>query len=618
MPSFSLKMEQRNRQKLLGQYFSGKRIAEALFDLLGKPTGKNVIDPMCGQADLLIPFQNNNYINGIELDKEAFSKAIQFVNKDMIINSNAFDENTLYKLDINGYDIVITNPPYIRRENYKKAIDIIDGSLPVNDICHNLEIFTEKTSTLNKDQKDKICAYLNTVSGMTDIASFSIILCMILTRMEGYLALVVPDTWIGREYSTPVVALLKDLFKIEYIVNDINSVWFDGIAQVKTSLVIAKRTDASKAQNKITIIDVFKGSLSKDSIFSFLCKDQSIRDFLNTQQKGISHICEIQKISQNDFAIKSGIDVRSKLKVFCNGDSRFNNFESYGISCGQGFRSGANACFIFDRNGKKYVSRIGYLDRESLGYYFIPVIQNQKVLGDAYSINSDEKLSALLCINNRHACSSDICTIDSSLRELYVPVPLALEEYLSKAELYEIKGTPVPNLSAVKTNARRNVNNVRFWYHFPDFTPRHRGLIFIPRVNGSAIIARENPNNYVVDANFITFWNNKPDDNSEWLLAFLNSTWFSIMCEESGIVMGGGALKLDAVQLKKIPIPILDRKDIKKLSTLAHELKQSKIEESESIILQIDKIIFKKIGAADNASLQKIRQIRDDYLKRRS
>ena len=610
-------MEQRNRQKLLGQYFSGKRIAEALFDLLGKPTGKTVIDPMCGQADLLVPFQKKNHINGIELDKEAFSKAIQLVNKGSIINANAFDENTLYKLAVNGYDIVITNPPFIRRENYKKAIGVIEGSLPVDDICHNLVSFTKKTNTLNKEQKDKICAYLNSVSGLTDIASFSIILCMVLTRMEGHLALVVPDTWIGREYSAPVVDFLKELFKIECIVNDINSVWFEGIAQVKTSLVIAKRTDASKAQNNITIIDAFKGSLSKDSIFSFLCKDQSIRDFLNTQQRGIPDICEIQRISQNDFAIKSGIDVTSKLKVFCTVTSRFANFESYGISCGQGFRSGANACFVFDRNGNENISKVGSINSETLRDYFIPVIQNQRVLGDTYSINSDENLSALLCINNRYACSSDICTIDSPLRESYIPVPRALEEYLSKAELYEIKGTPVPKMSAVKTNARRKDNDVRFWYHFPDFTHRHRGLIFIPRVNGSAIIARLNPNNYIVDANFITFWNTKSDDFSEWLLAFLNSTWFSIMCEETGIVMGGGALKLDAVQLKKIPIPILDKKDLKKLSTLGEELKLCKIEKSDSIISKIDKVIFGKIGANDKVSLQKIKQIRNDYISRR-
>ena len=68
-------MKQVNRQKLLGQYFSGKRIADALFDLLGKPKNQTVIDPMCGQGDLLIPFCKHNSIYGIELDPIAYHKA---------------------------------------------------------------------------------------------------------------------------------------------------------------------------------------------------------------------------------------------------------------------------------------------------------------------------------------------------------------------------------------------------------------------------------------------------------------------------------------------------------------------------------------------------------------
>jgi hypothetical protein len=81
--------------------------------------------------------------------------------------------------------------------------------------------------------------------------------------------------------------------------------------------------------------------------------------------------------------------------------------------------------------------------------------------------------------------------------------------------------------------------------------------------------------------------------------------------------MGGGALKLDAVQLKKIPIPILDKKDLKKLSTLGNKLKLCKIEKSDSIISKIDKVIFGKIGANDKVSLQKIKQIRNEYIARR-
>ncbi len=609
-------MKRENRQKLLGQFFSGKRIADALFDLLGKPTGNTVIDPMCGQADLLIPFQKDNTIKGIELDKEAYNKAIQLVSKDCIIEGNAFGMDTLHTLPLDGYDIVITNPPFIRRENYKRATELIDGNLPIEQIRNNLDSYIKTVRTLNQEQKQKFCSYLNSASGLSDIASFSLILCMIITKEGGHLALVVPNTWLGREYSAPIVDLLKELFEIEFIVNDVNSAWFEGIAQVKTALVVAKRTNNLNLQNTITILDVYRSSLSKESLFSFLGKGQFILDFIKEGQ-GIPQKCEIQTILQNNFAVSAGIDATSKLKPFCKGSINFTTIESLGISCGQGFRSGANACFVFDKVGNQRVSKIGSLNVGLVEDFFIPIIQNQKILDKSYSVDSSDKLAALLTIDKHYACISDINKLDAPLRDLYIPISHVLDNYISLSESYEIKGTPVPQLSAVRTNERHTDNGVRFWYHFPDFAPRHRGVIFIPRVNGSAVVARMNPNSFIVDANFITFWNNNRENPSEWILALLNSTWFSIMCEEFGVVMGGGALKIDAVQLKKIPIPSLDKKDIQKLSALGKNLKFSKIDMSDSIIFKIDKILFGKVGVHDKRTINKLLQIRNEYIERR-
>jgi predicted RNA methylase len=609
-------MERANRQKLLGQYFSGERIAAALFDLLGKPTGKSVIDPMCGQADLLIPFLNGNTIKGIELDKEAYDKAIQLISKEHLIEGNAFGVDTLCMLALDGYDVVITNPPFIRRENYRKATELIEGNLPLEQICYNLENYVKRVKTLNQEQKEKVCSYLKSASGLSDIASFSIILCMVITKVGGHLALVVPNTWLGREYSAPVVELLKEFFEIEFIVNDANSAWFEGIAQVKTALVVAKRTNESKLQNNITIMDVYRSSLSKESLFSFLGKEQSILDFIK-KRLDIPYKCEIQTISQNDFAVRAGIDATSKLKPFCNEYTNFTTIESLDISCGQGFRSGANACFVFDKVGNQRVSKIGSLNVGLVEDFFIPIIQNQKILDKSYSVDSSDKLAVLLTIDKKYARISDINKLDAPLRDLYIPVPHVLDSYISISESYKIKGTPVPQLSAVRTNERHTDNSVRFWYHFPDFAPRHRGNIFIPRVNGSAVVARMNPNSFIVDANFITFWNNSSKNPSEWILALLNSTWFSIMCEESGVVMGGGALKVDAVQLKKMPIPPLDKKDIQKLGVLGKNLKFSKTDISDSIIFKIDKILFGKVGANDKRTLRKILQIRNEYIARR-
>ena len=217
----------------------------------------------------------------------------------------------------------------------------------------------------------------------------------------------------------------------------------------------------------------------------------------------------------------------------------------------------------------------------------------------------------------RHARTLDIGTIDNSIQQSYIPLPQALDDYLSKSELYEINGTPVPKLSAVRTNAKLDSNDVKFWYNLPDFTPRHKGAIFVPRVNGSHIVARANFNNYIVDANFITFGNCNKDAPSEWILALLNSSWFSILCEETGIVLGGGALKLDAIQLKKIPIPVLEEKDIQDLNALGIKLASLSSDASEPIISRIDKIIFGKIGTNDQATLQKVQRIKKEYIERR-
>ena len=72
-----LRMGQMNKQKLLGQFYSGDKIAKVLFDLLGRPTNNTVIDPMCGEGDLLKPFCQSNHIFGVELDKEAYDAAVK-------------------------------------------------------------------------------------------------------------------------------------------------------------------------------------------------------------------------------------------------------------------------------------------------------------------------------------------------------------------------------------------------------------------------------------------------------------------------------------------------------------------------------------------------------------
>ena len=100
----------------------------------------------------------------------------------------------------------------------------------------------------------------------------------------------------------------------------------------------------------------------------------------------------------------------------------------------------------------------------------------------------------------------------------------------------------------------------------PDLARRHRPDVFVPRVNQltpqPALNGRER---IVVDANFSTLW----ADDARWtpaaICALLRSTWACACMEAIGTPMGGGALKLEATQLRRLPVPALDEGDVGRL-----------------------------------------------------
>ena len=173
MQNISLSMTKKNKQKLLGQYYSGTKIAKALFELLKCPHNKTVIDPMCGNGDLLRPFYTSgNTVYGIELDDEAYIECLNNLScsHDRIQNKNAFSTESLEALNPNGYDIVITNPPYIRRENYKLTESEIEGALSMDCIKQNLSSFCDELETINADSKAEIKSVVANLSGLADVA----------------------------------------------------------------------------------------------------------------------------------------------------------------------------------------------------------------------------------------------------------------------------------------------------------------------------------------------------------------------------------------------------------------------------------------------------------------
>jgi hypothetical protein len=162
----------------------------------------------------------------------------------------------------------------------------------------------------------------------------------------------------------------------------------------------------------------------------------------------------------------------------------------------------------------------------------------------------------------------------------------------AKTRMTSGRGSLIPELSAVRTNARpvRNgARTARFWYMLPDFAPRHQPIAFAPRINhGLPWIEANTEPPILIDANFATFWSPRREWTGHALKALLNSHWCRAFMESVGTPFGGGALKLEATHLARIAVPSLSdavRADLDSLGRALHE-------DDNAVLGRIDAIIL--------------------------
>lgn len=232
-----------NKTKLLGQVFSGSLVAKTIAHFIQPKSGLSVVDPMCGIGDLLLPYLNICEVHGIEIDTD-LKKQLELRGLGASVAfANTFGDDGLSYLESSGYDIVVTNPPYIRKENLQNSDST---QLPLEQMKSNLISFVQKRTNLNSHQKDEVVKTIVNLSGLTDIAALAWILCMTIVKDGGLLGIVVSNSWLTREYAKPIKHLLLTLFDIQVIINDVNNLWFKQRAQVKTNIVICKKRNSSE------------------------------------------------------------------------------------------------------------------------------------------------------------------------------------------------------------------------------------------------------------------------------------------------------------------------------------------------------------------------------------
>jgi 16S rRNA G966 N2-methylase RsmD len=590
------------KKKRQGQYFSGIKLAKILAALVNhSPNTCRVIDPMAGIGDMLIAFESfagkSISVTGIEIDKDSHKASESNLHsaqiKSQLIHSNAFSPEIWSEIGTE-WDLVITNPPYVRYQSLSTS----NGCNPSgNEIRRDLITVLSKIKFENEIVKDDFLRVAKAYSGLSDLAVPCWILCMAICNVGGQIALILPSTWLSREYAAPVLYLLRRYFNLEILVEDPDVNWFPG-TQVRTTALVATRV-ADKATatspNSHKVVSLPKKAGNDESLVgnAFPNSKKPELDFAqwikscnwDTERDGIKiHFSDetdlIQKISKstNRSRHNSVQNIPEKMKAILN-SSEFplTSLEELGWSVGQGMRTGAND-FFYVSDGDipgEYKSRISGDQGFSLpSEVLLPALIRQSELPAGYSPKYAKVSSYLLYLRNWELRSDSKLFNDTRLIEG------DLQELIRIGESYSYLKSGVvvriPELSAVKTNVRKSPSGelANNWFHLPLLADRHIPELFLPRIIGAGIKTYMNCDpKLVIDANFNTLWNTQEKGISKFaILALMNSDWTRAWLESICTSMGGGALKIEAINLKSLHFPKSIIQNLSTLETIGREL----------------------------------------------
>ena len=631
-----------DRQKRYGQYFSGKKVSDLLVSLLPKESYiKNAVDPMAGIGDMLSALYSKNLdierLVGIEIDPTIIDVCRKNNPTSEIIQGDAFV--TRIPNAPRGWDLVITNPPYIRYQLLNES-DNTEGLPSGEQIRNNLISAIKKNNNLNKKDKKLFVELAQSYSGLSDMAVPSWLLCASMVREKGYLAMVVSDTWLNREYAAPIQELLLRCFDILSIVSDAGLAWFEN-AQVKTCLIVAQRKVTVELKEslraKTYCVKLGKNLIGHKSLVdSLFYKDShGMAAFLNmVNDHALINNDDCRTTLENTYTlfprlfeenykgsrtIKSyeflPIAIKEALSS-CIMDE-FVTLDDMGWGIGQGLRTGANDffyCNMVSHDHDSTVIRANWYEHEVNidNQNLMCVLQNRSEIHGLCV--SKDILSRRVIYITKQVRKTEIELLSPQVSNYFSVLNDDTADYITAGEkfipTFGKSMKPFPERSAVKPNERKDVTGFkRFWYMLPDITSRHIPCLCIPRICGRTIeclhVEQNEDSPIAVDANFITLWNN--DYIMQYFgFALLNSTWFKCYMECISTVMGGGALKVEAAHVRKVLFPKYSTEQIKLLAEYGKKLKNEHVM-SPKLQDKIDSIVLSPFAQNSNDVLQKIK-----------
>lgn len=664
------------RRKQLGQCFTGLRTGRLLAALAVRHGQRRIADPMAGHGDLLEAAAERarslhvdaDELMGVEIEPEAarlgqwrVEQCVQEFGfkRGRFIHGDAFAATTWD--DSRRFDLVITNPPYVRyqtlsngtRENGVKLLNAEATRCALERLAAKLAPPEEHAMWQR---------LIRSYSGLADLSLPSWLLCGLLTASSGALALVVPQTWLNRDYTRIARYFFLRFFQPLAVVQEFGQRWFQD-ALVPVSLVVGRRLPAEQtitplrerscafsdtpfaeigamaASDRSHVGHAFTGEDPEGEFAEWLeCGTglragvtlkriswKSQRDEVLAVSRSTTWLRQLEGEHSTLITVTASspatlpASIAARLQPNFLNNTRLLTCEP--IRVGQGLRTGCNAFF--------YVELVGAAaDGESMSVLtsdlfgrrrmtvpismLKPVLRRQAELSNM-QISLDTLRGRLLDLRElvlpEHAPRNG-----ASTRKQYRVMPKALAEYVRlAARTHFVHGetrTLIPHLSAVKPNGlgpgeRSSVPSqfgeavARRWYMVPDFSPRHTASVCVPRVihdEPSAIMNADPP--ALIDANFSTLWCERDTWTAESIFAVLNSTWGELCMEALGATLGGGALKLEATHLRRLPLPMLSASAKQSLTSLAREMLDlaRNMTQLRHYRLQIDQVVISALA----------------------
>jgi len=629
------------RKKRLGQYFSGSPVSKLLVALASHRPVQRACDPMGGRGDMLVATREVApacvRTDGIEIDPLAHAEGVAALlsggPESTYVLGSAFDANVVRALGGAAYDLVVTNPPYVRYQSQKVGAGQFAKLPSALEVRNGLRQCLQELTTLSEDDRRDFMTLAESYSGLSDLAVPSWILCAALVKPGGTLAMVVPDAWLNRDYATVVKYLLLRWFHLEFIVEDAHAAWFVD-AQVKTTLLVARRiprvaTIASwKAETYLHVAlpsnlanDAsllgragFPAESSPELAFAHLAREVASGTAAQLPGGATWHrvriadqVAALYRVSRKEpwferleqhsgSAHTEQFMLPPILAPWFASFRKFTTLGQLGVEVGQGLRTGANAFFYAEVSARqKTLTTVSSALLVGVTLKVpttcaLPVVRKQSDLGSTSAVKVDMLGGVVLAFHGwalpEHA--GEACT--RSLGD-------DAAQYIRRAAEAKVGYKLLTTLTAVAPNVRKSNAKTgapaRYWYMLPDFAPRHRPDLFIARVSSESPRVVLNPGRQaLVDANFSTLWVNAGARvTAPAVFAYLNSSLAAALFEHTGSVMGGGALKLEATHLRSLPVPVLKPTTWQRLDTLGTELAEASPEARQSTVRRINEVL---------------------------